>query len=114
MFERLNEKSWCKAHSLELTSVRPFHVAAWIEDFHGKLAMTARLRRWPDRELSTNRQVTPLKAGFQGVAKTARFRSNRRQLLFLGRRCCELCRLFLVNGNRISQQRFHARRPRPI
>ena len=66
MFERLNEKSWCKAHSLELTSVRPFHVAAWIEDFHGKLAMTARLRRWPDRELSTNRQVTPLKSRIPG------------------------------------------------
>src|SRR6202047_18605 len=26
---------WCKAHGLELTSVRPFHVAAWIEDFPG-------------------------------------------------------------------------------
>src|SRR5258707_9417416 len=23
---------WCAAHGLELTSVRPFHVAAWIED----------------------------------------------------------------------------------
>src|SRR5208282_1993473 len=26
---------WCKAHGLELTTVRPFHVAAWIEDFPG-------------------------------------------------------------------------------
>jgi len=26
---------WCAAHGLELTSVRPFHVAAWIEDFPG-------------------------------------------------------------------------------
>ena len=26
---------WCAAHSLELTTVRPFHVAAWIEDFPG-------------------------------------------------------------------------------
>jgi hypothetical protein len=24
---------WCAAHSLVLTTVRPFHVAAWIEDF---------------------------------------------------------------------------------
>jgi hypothetical protein len=24
---------WCAAHGLELTTVRPFHVAAWIEDF---------------------------------------------------------------------------------
>src|ERR1700737_4257336 len=23
--------NWCAAHGLELTSVRPFHVAAWIE-----------------------------------------------------------------------------------
>ena len=27
--------NWCAAHGLELTSVRPFHVAAWIEDFPG-------------------------------------------------------------------------------
>jgi integrase/recombinase XerD len=26
---------WCTAHDLELTTVRPFHVAAWIEDFSG-------------------------------------------------------------------------------
>jgi site-specific recombinase XerD len=26
---------WCAAHGLELTTVRPFHVAAWIEDFPG-------------------------------------------------------------------------------
>src|SRR6266403_427369 len=26
---------WCAAHGLKLTSVRPFHVAAWIEDFPG-------------------------------------------------------------------------------
>jgi site-specific recombinase XerD len=26
---------WCVAHGLELTTVRPFHVAAWIEDFPG-------------------------------------------------------------------------------
>ena len=26
---------WCAAHGLELTTVRPFHVAAWIEDFRG-------------------------------------------------------------------------------
>jgi hypothetical protein len=26
---------WCAAHGLELTSVRAFHVAAWIEDFPG-------------------------------------------------------------------------------
>src|SRR4030081_72618 len=26
---------WCGAHGLELTTVRPFHVAAWIEDFPG-------------------------------------------------------------------------------
>jgi len=26
---------WCAAHGLELTIVRPFHVAAWIEDFPG-------------------------------------------------------------------------------
>jgi integrase/recombinase XerD len=26
---------WCAAHDLELTTVRPFHVAAWIEDFPG-------------------------------------------------------------------------------
>src|ERR1700761_6298271 len=26
---------WCGAHGLELTTVRPFHVAAWIEDFAG-------------------------------------------------------------------------------
>jgi hypothetical protein len=26
---------WCAAHGLGLTSVRPFHVAAWIEDFPG-------------------------------------------------------------------------------
>ena len=26
---------WCTAHGLELTTVRPFHVAAWIEDFPG-------------------------------------------------------------------------------
>ena len=25
---------WCAAHSLELTTVRPFHVAAWIEDLY--------------------------------------------------------------------------------
>jgi hypothetical protein len=28
-------KHWCAAHGLELTTVRPFHVAAWIEDFPG-------------------------------------------------------------------------------
>src|SRR5260370_35505265 len=26
---------WCGAHGLELTTVRPFHVAAWIQDFPG-------------------------------------------------------------------------------
>ncbi len=26
---------WCAAHGLELTTMRPFHVAAWIEDFPG-------------------------------------------------------------------------------
>ena len=26
---------WCAAHGLDLTTVRPFHVAAWIEDFSG-------------------------------------------------------------------------------
>ena len=26
---------WCAAHGLGLTTVRPFHVAAWIEDFPG-------------------------------------------------------------------------------
>src|ERR1700686_5763866 len=26
---------WCAAYGLELTSVRPFHVSAWIEDFPG-------------------------------------------------------------------------------
>src|ERR1700693_5862887 len=26
---------WCAAHGLELTTVRPFHVAAWIEGFPG-------------------------------------------------------------------------------
>jgi integrase/recombinase XerD len=26
---------WCAAHGPELTTVRPFHVAAWIEDFPG-------------------------------------------------------------------------------
>src|SRR3982074_1962085 len=26
---------WCTAHGLQLTTVRPFHVAAWIEDFPG-------------------------------------------------------------------------------
>jgi hypothetical protein len=26
---------WCAVHGLELTTVRPFHVAAWIEDFPG-------------------------------------------------------------------------------
>ena len=26
---------WCAAHGLELTTVRPFHVVAWIEDFPG-------------------------------------------------------------------------------
>jgi hypothetical protein len=26
---------WCPAHGLELTSVRPFHVATWIGDFPG-------------------------------------------------------------------------------
>src|SRR6202043_1446370 len=26
---------WCAANGLELTTVRPFHVAAWIEDFPG-------------------------------------------------------------------------------
>src|SRR4249919_1424888 len=26
---------WCAAHGLQLTTVRPFHVAAWIEDFPG-------------------------------------------------------------------------------
>ena len=25
----------CRAHGLELTTVRPFHVAVWIEDFPG-------------------------------------------------------------------------------
>ena len=25
---------WCAAHGLELTTVRPFHVAAWIEDLY--------------------------------------------------------------------------------
>jgi len=28
---------WCAPHGLELTSVRPFHVAAWIEDFPGSI-----------------------------------------------------------------------------
>jgi site-specific recombinase XerD len=26
---------WCGTHGLELKTVRPFHVAAWIEDFPG-------------------------------------------------------------------------------
>jgi site-specific recombinase XerC len=26
---------WCAAHGLELTTVRPFYVSAWIEDFPG-------------------------------------------------------------------------------
>jgi site-specific recombinase XerD len=26
---------WCAAHGLELTTVRPYHMAAWIEDFPG-------------------------------------------------------------------------------
>src|SRR6202049_5392987 len=26
---------WCAAHGLELTTVRPFHVAAWVEEFPG-------------------------------------------------------------------------------
>src|SRR6202035_460645 len=26
---------WCATHGQELTTVRPFHVAAWIEDFPG-------------------------------------------------------------------------------
>ena len=26
---------WCGMHGLELKTVRPFHVAAWIEDFPG-------------------------------------------------------------------------------
>ena len=26
---------WCATHGLELKTVRPFHVAAWIEDFPG-------------------------------------------------------------------------------
>ena len=32
---RLAIFDWCAAHGLELTTVRPFHVSAWIEDFPG-------------------------------------------------------------------------------
>ena len=54
---------WCKAHGLELTSVRPFHVAAWIEDFPGskptvkqKLAAVRMLY-----DFLVVRQITPLR-----------------------------------------------------
>src|SRR6478672_8245884 len=42
---------WCAAHGLELTSVRPFHVAAWIEDFPGcgRSMWLPGLRTFPDQ-----------------------------------------------------------------
>ncbi len=52
---------WCAAHGLELTTVRPFHVAAWIEDFPGskptvkqKLAVVRMLY-----DFLVVRQITP-------------------------------------------------------
>src|SRR6476469_1215382 len=53
---------WCAAHGLELTTVRPFHVSAWIEDFPGskptvkqKLAAVRMLY-----DFLVVRQITPL------------------------------------------------------
>jgi len=56
---------WCAAHGLELTTVRPFHVAAWIEDFPGskptikqKLAAVRMLY-----DFLVVRQITPFEPG---------------------------------------------------
>ena len=52
---------WCRAHGLELTTVRPFHVAAWIEDFPGSKP-TVKLKLAAVRMLYdflVVRQITP-------------------------------------------------------
>jgi site-specific recombinase XerD len=52
---------WCAAHGLELTTVRPFHVAAWIEDFPGSKP-TVKLKLAAVRMLYdflVVRQITP-------------------------------------------------------
>jgi site-specific recombinase XerD len=52
---------WCGAHGLELTTVRPFHVAAWIEDFPGSKP-TVKLKLAAVRMLYdflVVRQITP-------------------------------------------------------
>jgi site-specific recombinase XerD len=61
----------CRAHGLELTTVRPFHVAVWIEDFPGskptikqKLAAVRMLY-----EFLVVRQITPSNPSFRSGAK---------------------------------------------
>jgi integrase/recombinase XerD len=52
---------WCAAHGLELTTVRPFRVAAWIEDFPGSKS-TIKLKLAAVRMLYdflVVRQITP-------------------------------------------------------
>jgi integrase/recombinase XerD len=56
---------WCAAHGLELTTVRPFHVAAWIEDFPGSKP-TVKLKLAAVRMLYdflVVRQITPSPGG---------------------------------------------------
>jgi hypothetical protein len=65
------------------------------------LAMTARLRRWPDRGAEHEPPGHPLKAGFQGVAKTIRLAPICRCLLFVERRCCETLLPFPFEWQRI-------------
>jgi hypothetical protein len=57
---------WCAAHGLELTTVRPFHVSAWIEDFPGskptvkqKLAAVRMLCRRPHTQGARNPSTSP-------------------------------------------------------
>jgi site-specific recombinase XerD len=52
---------WCAANGLELKTVRPFHVAAWIEDFPGSKP-TVKLKLAAVRMLYdflVVRQITP-------------------------------------------------------
>jgi hypothetical protein len=52
-------------------------------------------------------QETILKAEFQGVAKTTGYATTWTPLLFHRKKdVAKLCCLFLLNGNRILQQRF--------
>src|SRR5438552_3277009 len=78
---------WCAAHGLELTTVRPFHVAAWIEDFPGskptvkqKLAAVRMLC-----DFLVVRQITPSNPACRSRSKVRRQKRQNARLEPRGR-----------------------------